>query len=50
MDTKTKIDILKARLQKLSSSEKDNSGVQRRIRREIRNLEREQRACGQRIS
>lgn len=41
MDTKKRIVLLKARLQKLSSSKKDNSGVQRRIRRKIRNLEKE---------
>lgn len=38
MDAKAKIDILEARLQRLISSGKENNGVQRRIRRDIRNL------------
>lgn len=45
MDVKAKIDLLKMRLQKLSSSEKENAGIQRKIRRNIRKREKEQRAC-----
>ncbi len=39
MDAKDKIELLKDRLNKLTASEKENAGVQRKIRREIRNLE-----------
>ncbi len=38
MDSKAKVELLEARLKKLLASEKDNQGVCRRIRREIRNL------------
>lgn len=39
MDTKDRIEILKDRLNKLVANDKENIGAQRRIRREIRNLE-----------
>lgn len=39
MKPEEKIGLLKFRLQKLESSEKENQGVCRRIRRDIRNLE-----------
>ncbi len=39
MDTKTKIEILQKRLNILCIREKKNAGAQRKIRREIRNLE-----------
>lgn len=39
MDTKNRIEILKDRLNKLVANDKENVGAQRRIRREIRNLE-----------
>lgn len=39
MDTQSKINLLKDRLNKLAYSEKENAGAQRKIRREIRNLE-----------
>lgn len=39
MNNQEKIQLLKNRLQELEASEKDNNGVQRRIRRDIRNLE-----------
>lgn len=41
MNTTEKIKVLEERLQKLSSSEKENYGVCRKIRREIRNLKKE---------
>ncbi len=41
METKAKIELLEARLQKLLASEKDNQGVCRRLRREIRNLKKQ---------
>ena len=39
MNKTEKIKVLEDRLQKLSSSEKENYGVCRKIRREIRNLQ-----------
>ncbi len=39
MDTEIKIKQLKDKLHKLTFSEKENAGVQRKLRREIRNLE-----------
>ncbi len=39
MDTMAKIKLLEDRLQKLSSSEKENGGVCRKIKRNIRNLQ-----------
>lgn len=39
MDTQSKIALLENRLKKLTSNEKENNGAQRKIRREIRNLE-----------
>ena len=39
MNTTEKIKVLEERLQKLSSNEKENYGVCRKIRREIRNLQ-----------
>lgn len=47
MNTTEKIKVLEARLQKLSSSEKENYGVCRKIRREIRNLQKESVLCVQ---
>lgn len=41
MNTTEKIKVLEERLQKLSSSEKENYGVCRKIRREIRSLKKE---------
>lgn len=41
MDTMAKIKLLEAKLQKLTSSEKENYGVCRKIRRNIRNLQKE---------
>lgn len=38
MKPEDKIKILEDRLQKLENSDKDNQGVCRRIRRDIRNL------------
>lgn len=38
MNITEKIKVLESRLQKLASSEKDNYGVCRKIKREIRNL------------
>lgn len=38
MDNKAKIDLLERRLQVLTAREKENQGVCRRIRRDIRNL------------
>lgn len=38
MDVKAKINLLERRLQVLSAREKENQGVCRRIRRDIRNL------------
>ena len=38
MNTKAKIDLLERRLQVLTAREKENQGVCRRIRRDIRNL------------
>ncbi len=38
MDTMAKIKLLEDRIQKLSSSEKENNGVCRKIKRNIRNL------------
>lgn len=40
MNTVEKIKVLESRLQKLASSEKENYGVCRKIRREIHNLQR----------
>ncbi len=40
MNTVEKIKVLESRLRNLASSEKENSGVCRKIRREIRNLQR----------
>ena len=40
MDKRTQINLLKFRLHKLTVREKDNAGVCRKIRRQIRNLER----------
>lgn len=39
MDTMAKIKLLEDRLQKLSSSEKENNGVCRKIKRNIRNVQ-----------
>lgn len=39
MDTMAKIKLMEDRLQKLSSSEKENNGVCRKIKRNIRNLQ-----------
>lgn len=39
MNSQEKIQLLKTRLRNLEASEKENAGVQRRIRRDIRNLE-----------
>ncbi len=39
MDTAAKIKLLEGRLQKLSSSEKENNGVCRKIKRNISNLQ-----------
>ncbi|NBH71032.1 hypothetical protein D3Z51_03115 [Clostridiaceae bacterium] len=41
MNTTEKIKVLEERLQKLSSNEKENYGVCRKIRREIRTLQRD---------
>ena len=41
MNTTEKIKVLEERLQKLSSNEKENYGVCRKIRREIRNLQKQ---------
>ncbi len=41
MDTAAKIKSLEDRFQKLSSSEKENYGVYRKIRRNIRKLQKE---------
>lgn len=41
MDTAAKIKLLEDRFQKLSSSEKENYGVCRKIRRNIRKLQKE---------
>ena len=40
MDKRAQINLLKFRLHKLTVREKDNAGVCRKIRRQIRNLER----------
>ena len=40
MDKRTQINLLKFRLHKLTVREQDNAGVCRKIRRQIRNLER----------
>lgn len=45
MNTTEKINILEAKLQKLTSSEKENHGVCRKIRRNIRNLKKESASC-----
>ncbi len=39
MKNMEKINLLKTRLQRLNTSEKDNYGVRRKIQREIRRLE-----------
>lgn len=39
MNNQEKIELLKRRLHNLEVNNKDNNGVQRRIRRDIRNLE-----------
>ena len=39
MDTMAKIKLLEDRLQKLSSNEKENNGVCRMIKRNVRNLQ-----------
>ena len=44
MDKRTQINLLKFRLHKLTVRDKDNAGVCRKIRRQIRNLEK---ACAQ---
>jgi hypothetical protein len=41
MNTTENIKLLEAKLQRLTASEKENYGVCRKIRRNIRNLERE---------
>ena len=41
MDTIAKIKLLEERFQKLASSEKENYGVCRKIRRDIRKLQKE---------
>lgn len=41
MDTKAKIKLLESRLEVLTAREKENQGVCRRIRRDIRNLEKD---------
>ncbi len=41
MDTTAKIKLLEERFQKLASSEKENYGVCRKIRRDIRKLQKE---------
>jgi ribosomal protein L29 len=41
MDITAKIKLLEERFQKLSSSEKENYGVCRKIKREIRKLQKE---------
>lgn len=41
MEKQAKIKLLEARLQKLLASEKENQGVCRRLRREIRNLKKQ---------
>lgn len=46
MNTVEKIKVLESRLQKLVSSEKENYGVCRKIRREIRNLQRKSKLGG----
>ncbi|EET62712.1 hypothetical protein BRYFOR_05062 [Marvinbryantia formatexigens DSM 14469] len=50
MNNQEKVRLLKQRLQNLEISGKENGGVQRRIRRDIRNLEKgmteeERRSC-----
>ncbi len=39
MDTMAKIKLLEDRLQKLSSNEKENNGVCRNIKKNVRNLQ-----------
>lgn len=39
MDAQNKIEILKDRLNKMAANEKENAGAQRKVQREIRNLE-----------
>lgn len=39
MNNQEKIQLLQDRLHKLEANSKENNGVQRRIRRDIRNLE-----------
>ena len=39
MDTMAKIKLLEDRLQKLSSNEKENNGVCRKTKRNVRNLQ-----------
>ena len=41
MNHQVKLEILKERLHRLEISKKDTHGVQRRVSREIRNLEKE---------
>lgn len=41
MDTTAKIKLLEERFQKLSSSEKENYGICRKIKRDIRKLQKE---------
>ena len=41
MENEDRIKILEARLKNLSSKEKDNQGVRRKIQRELRNLEKD---------
>lgn len=41
MDHQVKLQGLQERLHRLEMSKKDTNGVQRRVRREIRNLEKE---------
>lgn len=45
MENTAKIRLLEDRLQKLMGSEKENQGVCRRIRRDIRNLKKKQERC-----
>lgn len=46
METEAKIRMLEDRLNKLMSSDKENQGVCRRIRRDIRNLEKKRQKEG----
>ena len=46
METEAKIRMLEDRLNKLMSNDKENQGVCRRIRRDIRNLEKKRQKEG----